>query len=101
MESVGIINKPIGVSYSLSGPVGRSLGIIKDQRFNDPYETFKYKSIPIIYTKQGDNLSRFFIRIEEIFISIQYIEQLTIYLRLSWNSHGEEENEMPNILSGL
>ena len=53
MESVGIINKPIGVSYSLSGPVGRSLGIIKDQRFNDPYETFKYKSIPIIYTKQG------------------------------------------------
>ena len=83
MSSVGIISSSIAKSYSLSGPIIRSTGYIYDIRHNFPYETFKFCSIPIIYGKTGDNFTRFFLRLEEIFISIQYLDYLLSQITIS------------------
>ena len=80
MQNVGIINKYISNTYALSGPLARSCGLHQDVRFNTPYETFQYKPIPVVCGYLGDNLTRFFIRLEELFISIQYIEFLMVQL---------------------
>ena len=79
-QNIGIIDKKIGKSYGVSGPVLRSLGFSSDQRLNKPYEIFQYIPINIIFGYQGDNLTRFFIRLEELLISLQYISYLINYL---------------------
>ena len=76
MQNVGIVDKFISNSYGLTGPIARSCGLNYDVRFLNPYELSKFVPIKIITGSQGDNLTRFFLRLEEIQISIQYIEYL-------------------------
>lgn len=79
LQNTGVITRITCYNFALSGPVLRSAGILLDQRLNQPYETFNFIPIPIIYGQSGDNFTRFFLRLEEIIISLQYIDYLLQY----------------------
>lgn len=81
MQNVGIVNKFICNSYGVSGPISRSCGLNFDTRLSNPYEFFKYFPISSICGNQGDNLTRFFLRFEEMLISLQYVEYLLFFLK--------------------
>ena len=80
MDHVGIVNKFTANSYGLSGPIARSCGLINDIRLNYPYELFNYTSIPVVYGMRGDNYTRFHVRLEEVFSSVQYVEYILLQL---------------------
>ena len=74
MQDVGIINKSVALSYGLSGPVSRSSGLKHDIRLLSPYEIFKYNPINTVFGSRGDNFTRFFLRFEEMFTSLQFVD---------------------------
>lgn len=79
MSDVGIVPYNLVLTNGLSGPLARSTGFNGDMRCIYPYESFQFFSIPVTFGFKGDNLTRFFIRLEEIFSSLQYAEYM-LYL---------------------
>jgi NADH-quinone oxidoreductase subunit D len=75
-REIGVIKYHGGISHGITGPLARSTGLNLDLRVTQPYETYKYAPIPIVTTCNGDNLDRFFIRVEEIMVCAQYLEYL-------------------------
>ncbi len=82
---VGVISREDAVNWSLSGPVARASGVMRDIRKDDPYLCFKDNwdgkgapavqfKVPIMQT--GDVLARYLVRVEEIKQSIAIIQQL-------------------------
>ena len=100
MQNVGILNKFLSLSYALSGPVARSSGLKYDIRLTYPHELLKYFPISIVYGTQGDNLTRFFLRFEELWISLQYVEFLLTFIRkhfkLNFNSMSNRNQKITN-----
>ncbi|MEN0020763.1 MAG: circularly permuted type 2 ATP-grasp protein, partial [Planctomycetota bacterium] len=84
-QGVGAISKEDAIACSLSGPVARASGIVRDLRKDEPYlcyadnwdgqgaEAVKF-SVPV--GSDGDVYTRFLVRIEEVRQSIGIIEQL-------------------------
>jgi len=75
-KNVGIVKQHGAISHGVTGPIMRSTGLQLDLRCTQPYETYKYIPIPTVNSCNGDNLDRFFIRVEEILICTQYLEYL-------------------------
>lgn len=76
MQNVGNLTTYLANSYGLSGPVARSCGLKYDVRVIYPYELFKYFPITVLTGAQGDNLTRFFLRFEEMIVCLQFVEYL-------------------------
>jgi len=85
VQNVGIINREDAIAWSLSGPVARASGVRCDVRKDEPYLCFKDNwdglgaeavkfSVPV--ATEGDCLSRYLVRLEEIRQSIRIIDQL-------------------------
>ena len=87
MGGVGIVPYNLVLSNGLSGPLARSVGYQYDIRLLSPYESFQFINIPISFGAKGDNLTRFYLRLEEIFISLQYIDYL-LFILLPYASKG-------------
>jgi NADH:ubiquinone oxidoreductase subunit D len=88
-KDIGIVKQYGAISHSVTGPIIRSTGLILDCRATQPYETYKYIPIPIVNSCNGDNLDRFFLRIEEILICTQYLEYLIKFYEKNINSFCE------------
>ena len=78
LVGVGSINFNDVVSYGVSGPVSRSVGIKKDMRFykSETYASYWFLSMHSFLGKQGDSYDRFLIRIREMYESINIVFQV-------------------------
>lgn len=84
-EGIGTISREDAVAWSLTGPVARASGVMRDVRKDEPYlcyadnwdgqgaEAVTFK-VPV--ATGGDVLARFLVRLEEIRQSVGIIEQL-------------------------
>ncbi|MCE7975062.1 MAG: NADH-quinone oxidoreductase subunit D [Leptolyngbya sp. PLA1] len=84
-QGIGVISKEDAIAWSLSGPMARASGVVRDLRKDEPYlcyadnwdgqgaEAVKFK-VPIAET--GDAYTRYMVRVEEIKQSCKIIEQL-------------------------
>lgn len=84
-QGVGAITKEEAISWSLSGPVARSAGVVRDLRKDEPYlcyadnwdgqgaEAVKFK-VPIM--NEGDCYARYYLRLFEMRESVKIIDQL-------------------------
>lgn len=84
-QGIGVISKQDAIAWSLSGPMARASGVVRDLRKDEPYlcyadnwdgqgaEAVKFK-VPVAET--GDAYSRYMVRVEEIKQSCTIIEQL-------------------------
>ncbi len=84
-QGVGVITAQEAMNWSLSGPIARSAGVLRDVRKDDPYLCYadnwdgkgapavQFK-VPIMHT--GDCFARYYVRLEEMKQSIAIIKQL-------------------------
>lgn len=75
---VGGINLNDAISYGVSGPVVRSVGIRKDVRFykSETYASYWYLSLNSFLGKRGDSYDRFLIRVREMYESVNIVFQV-------------------------
>jgi NADH-quinone oxidoreductase subunit D len=84
-QNVGTISKEDAIAWSLSGPIARASGVRRDLRKDAPYLCYADNwdgqgapavkfSVPV--ASDGDSLSRYLVRLEEMRQSAKIIEQL-------------------------
>ncbi|MGI9012901.1 MAG: NADH-quinone oxidoreductase subunit D [Phycisphaerales bacterium] len=82
---VGAISRDDAIAWSLSGPIARASGVRRDLRKDEPYLCYKDNwdgrgaeavkfSVPV--ASDGDSLSRYLVRVEELKQSMKIIDQL-------------------------
>ena len=84
-KDVGVISHDEAIAWSLSGPLARASGVKRDLRKDEPYLCFAPNwdgqgaepvQFQVAVAAEGDVLSRFLVRMEEIRQSCKIIEQL-------------------------
>ena len=78
LVSVGGVNYTDAISYGLTGPVVRGVGIKKDIRFSksETYSYYWFLSIQGYLGKRGDSYDRFLIRLREMYESLNITFQI-------------------------
>ncbi|MCU0371476.1 MAG: NADH-quinone oxidoreductase subunit C [Bacteroidales bacterium] len=75
-KGIGILTKEDAVNYGVTGPSGRGSGFSCDIRKKHPYSAYPYVNFNEILMHDGDSLSRYKVRIAEMWESMKIIEQL-------------------------
>src|SRR6185295_16210752 len=75
MQDVGVISQKDAIAYGITGPFLRSTGIETDVRRNQPYMVYDRLDFDIPVGEHGDNLDRYYVRMEEMVQSMRIIEQ--------------------------
>jgi len=78
LVGVGSINLNDAISYGVTGPVIRSVGVKKDMRFlkSETYAHYWFLSIQGYLGKRGDSYDRFLIRLREMYESVNIVFQI-------------------------
>ena len=92
LVSVGAVNYQDAVSYGLTGPVVRGVGLKKDIRFSksETYSYYWFLSIQGYLGKRGDSYDRFLIRLREMYESLNIVFQ--ILSNISSSNHRSTSN---------
>ncbi|MBI1191228.1 MAG: NADH-quinone oxidoreductase subunit D [Tepidisphaera sp.] len=84
-QGIGTLTKEEAIAWSISGPIARASGVVRDLRKDEPYLCYadnwdglgapavKFQ-VPV--TEGGDAYCRYLVRLEEIKQSVKIIEQL-------------------------
>lgn len=96
LSEVGVVSLEAAISWGVTGPIARSVGIKYDIRLNyaETYGNYYYLALQSFLGERGDCYDRFLIRVREMIESIHIILQIVnnwIYL---WNNN----NEIINII---
>jgi len=75
MKGIGIISKEDALAYSVTGPFLRSTGVDYDVRKYQPYLGYEQFDFDIPVGERGDNLDRYYVRMEEMLQSMRIVEQ--------------------------
>ena len=74
LANIAVVNKKKILSWALTGPLARSVGLPIDLRVNTPYEVYALVPFKSVLSQNGDSYSRYFIRLEEMRESLKIIE---------------------------
>lgn len=75
LKGVGVISKENAIAYGITGPFLRSTGVNYDVRKAQPYLIYDQLNFEIPLGNSGDNLDRYYVRMEEMEQSMKMIEQ--------------------------
>jgi len=75
MEGTGVISKERALAYGITGPFLRSTGCDYDVRKAAPYLVYDRMNFDVPVGQRGDNLDRYYVRMEEMEQSARIIEQ--------------------------
>jgi NADH-quinone oxidoreductase subunit D len=75
MKDTGTISKEDALGYGITGPFLRSTGVDYDVRKAQPYLVYGRFHFDIPVGEHGDNLDRYYVRMEEMQQSMRIIEQ--------------------------
>lgn len=73
--NTGVISYEDAIAYGLTGPNIRAVGVQYDIRKFEPYARYDQVEFEVPTRLEGDNLARYFIRVEEMLESIKIIRQ--------------------------
>lgn len=76
MEGVGVLSTEDAISWAVTGPNGRGSGWACDVRKTAPYSIYSELDFDEVVRQEGDAMSRFKVRIEEMTQSAKIIAQL-------------------------
>jgi NADH-quinone oxidoreductase subunit D len=79
-RGVGVITKADVTDYGLTGPVARGSGVPYDVRKVEPYSVYGKLDFSVPTGPDGDCLSRYKVRLEEIAQSVRIVEQAAAML---------------------
>ncbi len=72
-KNVGVLSREDAIKLGVVGPVARASGVATDVRKDAPYEAYGEIPFDLITYKDGDTLSRFLVRLDELVESIKII----------------------------
>ncbi|MCM8811591.1 MAG: NADH-quinone oxidoreductase subunit D [Candidatus Omnitrophica bacterium] len=75
MKGTGNISQAEAVSYGITGPFLRATGVNYDVRKNCPYAVYDRLDFDVPLGTEGDNLDRYYCRMEEMEQSLRIVEQ--------------------------
>jgi NADH-quinone oxidoreductase subunit D/NADH-quinone oxidoreductase subunit C/D len=75
-RGIGILTKEEAINFGITGPTGRGSGLSCDIRKRFPYSAYPYVKFNEILMDGCDSLSRYKVRIAEMWESMKIIEQL-------------------------
>lgn len=75
MKDVGVISKEDAISYGVTGPLLRALGVEYDVRRANPYLVYDKLDFKIPLGSNGDNYDRYLVRMAEMDQSMRIVEQ--------------------------
>lgn len=75
-KGIGILSREQAISYGASGPVARGSGFASDVRKRHPYSAYDRVDFTEALSNVGDNFARYQVRIQEMWESMNIIEQL-------------------------
>lgn len=75
-RNVGTLSREKAISYGVVGPVARGVGLDTDIRRDHPYAAYKELSFDIPVYSEGDVLSITLVRLDEVFVSLDLIDQI-------------------------
>jgi NADH-quinone oxidoreductase subunit D/NADH-quinone oxidoreductase subunit C/D len=75
-KGIGKLTKEDAISFGVTGPTGRASGFSCDVRKHEPYSAYDRVQFKEILLTEGDTFSRYIARIEEMWESMNIIEQL-------------------------
>ena len=75
-EGVGPMNQADCIAYGVTGPAGRAAGWDNDVRKNHPYDMYDKVEWRQITLTGADSMDRYLVHIEEMYQSLDIIEQL-------------------------
>jgi NADH-quinone oxidoreductase subunit D len=75
-KGVGVLTKDEAINRSVSGPVARASGVVRDLRKDEPYLAYPelQSTFKVICAKGGDCLSRYLVRMGEMLESVSIIK---------------------------
>ena len=76
MVGVGVLSREDAISYGITGPSGRASGWACDVRKTHPYSGYEKLKFEQVVRTEGDSMSRFNNRLDEVMQSAGIIEQL-------------------------
>ncbi len=75
MKGTGIVSKEMAIDYAFTGPCARASGINHDLRKYEPYYDYDRFDFDVPVLADGDNFTRYLIRMEEMRQSCRIVEQ--------------------------
>lgn len=75
-RGVGVLPRDKAISYGVVGPVARATGLDIDVRRDHPYAAYKELSFDVPVYSEGDVLAITLVRLDEVFESLDLIEQI-------------------------
>jgi NADH-quinone oxidoreductase subunit D len=75
-KGIGPLTKEDAISFGVTGPSGRASGFACDLRKHNPYSAYSKVNFNEILFTEGDTFHRYRVRIEEMWESMNIIEQL-------------------------
>ncbi len=75
-KEIGILSKEDAISFGVTGPSGRASGFSCDVRKHEPYSAYDRVEFKEILYTAGDTFSRYTARIDEMWESMNILEQL-------------------------
>lgn len=75
LKDVGVISKEDALAYGITGPFLRSTGSDYDVRKAQPYLVYDRMKFDVPVGEHGDNLDRYYVRMEEMYQSMNIVEQ--------------------------
>ena len=101
MSLVSFLSLNDALSYGVSGPIARGVGIKKDIRFlkSESYSHYWFLTIKGYLGKRGDSYDRFLIRMREMYESVNIIFQVLSNLTLTINSNTNLLSQKTNKIS--
>jgi NADH-quinone oxidoreductase subunit D len=75
-KGIGLMSKEDAINFGLSGPSGRGSGFSCDVRKHHPYGVYDKADFKEMLYTEGDTFSRYKVRMDEMWESLNIIEQL-------------------------
>lgn len=74
-KGIGVMSKEQAINLSVTGPLARSSGVVRDLRKDEPYLAYKDFDFKVICATAGDCYSRYLVRMQEMEESLKIIHQ--------------------------
>ncbi|MCS6853070.1 MAG: NADH dehydrogenase (quinone) subunit D [Gemmataceae bacterium] len=73
-RGIGVLTKEDAISWSVTGPIARASGVVRDLRKDEPYLAYPELEFQVVCATGGDCLARYLVRMEEMVESVRIIE---------------------------
>jgi NADH-quinone oxidoreductase subunit D len=96
VEGIGCISKEMALSHGITGPMGRASGVDYDLRKFRPYLIYDELKFAVPVYTEGDTLSRYKVRVDEMAESISLVRQAIKLLEPGPINYQDQKKTLPD-----